>query len=460
MLRKLRIQFVALIMGIVAALLTAVCVTVCVLDYHQGVAVATEALDRAIRYAADDGRTPPERQPHPAEAPRGDEAPLAAPAEASPNGEQPAEAQSADAAPPQIGGREPEPSIPVAVYRQAPGSQALVPTRATASLSDETLGEAARAIADAAEGTGTLAPLGLFYEKRLVRGDAYVAFVDASTVNGWQRLALALGGLELVALGVLLMASIAFSRWALAPVEHAWRQQKRFVADVSHDLKTPLTVVLANASIMLEEPDRTVASQRQWVEGIKEEAESMQSMVNDMLVLARLDEAEEKPAPGKGHAKDAAPGEGAPSCDLARIATAELLQFESVAYERGLTLTGSIADGTRVRAPEEGMRRLLQILLDNACKYADEGGSVTVDLHGAGRTAVLAVSNTGSVIPPDQIEAIFDRFYRADDARTSHEGHGLGLAIARSTLHECGGAIAATSTPDGLTTFTAHIPLA
>ncbi len=463
MLRKLRIKFVALIMGVAAVLLTAVCVAACAIDYHQSVDVVAAVLDRAIAHAADEEHLPLEG----ALAPEGTsllDGPLPS---APPNGER--SGSASEAAPPLIGGPEPEPSIPVAVYRMDAGALQLIPTRATAYLSDETLAAAEGALAAAPEGTRNLGSLGLFYEKRAVRGITYVALVEDAYVNGWQRLALVLAGIQLAALGILLVISVRFSQWALEPVQRAWRQQRQFVADASHDLKTPITVILANTAIMLEEPERSVASQRQWVESTREEAESMRSMVNDMLALARFDEAEGRDATRRDRTTDAdaaaeATAEDVRSCDLARIATAELLQFESVAYERELTLTGDIAENVIVHAPEESMRRLLQILLDNACKYTDEKGSVAMRVHAANDAAVLAVSNTGKPIPPEQIESIFDRFYRADAARTSHEGHGLGLAIARSIVHECHGTLAATSTEgstsDGLTTFTAHIPLA
>ena len=150
---------------------------------------------------------------------------------------------------------------------EADGSLAAVQTRTTASIADDVLAQAAAALADQPDGSGSLDGLGLFYEKRTVGGAAYLAFADMSAASGWQTLAV-----------------------TLAPVDRAWRQQRRFVADASHDLKTPLTVILANTSILLEHPERSIASQSQWIESTQHEAQQMQGLVGDLLLLAQVDE--------------------------------------------------------------------------------------------------------------------------------------------------------------------------
>ncbi len=119
---------------------------------------------------------------------------------------------------------------------------------------------------------------GPFYEKRTSdTGIARVAFADVSSANGWQTLALTLAGVGVVALAIFFVISVFFSRWALRPVKRAWEQQRQFVADASHELKTPLTVILANTSILMSHPERTIASQSQWVESTQAEGERMRS---------------------------------------------------------------------------------------------------------------------------------------------------------------------------------------
>ncbi len=144
--------------------------------------------------------------------------------------------------PPEIGGKRggSDPTIPVAVFSVSDdGSLTAVSTRTTASIADDVLTQAGEALADKPEGSGTLDSLGLFYEKRDAGGTTYLAFVDLSAASGWQTLALTLAGVGVAALAAFFVISVFFSRWALRPVDRAWRQQRQFVADASHDLKTP-----------------------------------------------------------------------------------------------------------------------------------------------------------------------------------------------------------------------------
>ena len=119
-----------------------------------------------------------------------------------------------------------------------------------------------------------------------------MAFADGSAADGWRSLALVLTAVGLGALGLLFLLNLVFSRWALRPVQQAWAQQQQFIADASHELKTPLTVILANTSILRAHPERSVASQSQWIESTQSEAERMQELVRDMLDLARPEHAE------------------------------------------------------------------------------------------------------------------------------------------------------------------------
>lgn len=419
MLRKLRLKFVALNMATVAVVLSVVFTAICVISHQQDVARVREALDAAVAHAGESVDRPFV-------------------------GSDPAGGQM----PPEIGGKRggSDPSIPVAVFAVgADGTLEAVETRTTASIADDVLDLAAAQLADAPEGFGSLDGLGLFYVKRAAGGASYLAFADLSTANGWQALALTLAGVGVAALAAFLVVSVFFSRWALRPVERAWSQQRRFVADASHDLKTPLTVILANTSILLEHPERSVASQSQWVESTQHEAEQMQGLVGDLLLLAQVDEGAAKPAMER--------------LDLADLVEGELLQFESVAFERRIDLRSRLEPDIVVRGNEARLRKLAGTLLDNACKYADEGGQVDVGLHRSARRVELSVRNTGFTIAPEDLPHVFDRFYRADKARTRDDsGHGLGLAIARAIAEEHGGTLSAASDQATGTTFTLTLP--
>lgn len=489
MLKKLRIKFIALNMATVAVVLTVVFVTICAVNHQQSVAIVNAALDNAIAQAADhQGKQFGEKGAQPgdqgAAAPQQNAGETGNPADGAASDGQAAvsladgagiaaaenaqdeslagAAQGAadpaavDATPPTIGGRDHggDQVIPVALFTVDEGGAMTASGHFnTASLSDDVLEQADAQLADADEGFGELPDLGLFYLKRQVGGTMYLAFADMGTANGWQSLALTLAVVEVGTLAVFFVISLFFSRWALRPVANAWTQQRRFVADASHDLKTPLTVILANTSIALEHPERSVASQSQWLESTQHEAEAMQGLVGDLLTLAKMDE--EQAAAQTG----ATPASLEP-VDLSDLAEGEVLQFESVAFERGVSLESHVEPGVVLNGNEQRLRRLVGTLIDNACKYVDAGGTVEVRLSRAGKMAKLAVRNTGAPISPEDLPHVFDRFYRADKVRTSGAGgHGLGLAIARAIAEEHRGTLGVTSADEAGTTFTATLPL-
>ena len=496
MLKKLRIKFIALNMATVAVVLTVVFTAICVVNHRQSVATVDGALNQAIAQAVEHqsrqmgkdalGEGQPDgEQPAPADggsdgssSSDGQKASAqvagqvagfaeadaavgrenaAVEALAGSADQELAVADSSDvAAPPTIGGRERDGGqvIPMALFSvSVDGAMSALGRYNTASISQDVLEQAGQQLAGADEGFGSLSDLGLFYVKRQAGGVMYLAFADMGSASGWRSLAATLAVVEVAALAVFFVISLFSSRWALRPVARAWTQQRRFVADASHDLKTPLTVILANTSIALEHPERSVASQSQWLESTQHEAEAMQSLVGDLLALAKMDE--EEAAAQSGAARPAFE-----EVDLSDVLEGEVLQFESVAFERGVKLESQVEPGIELRGNEQRLRRLAGTLIDNACKYVDDGGAVNVSLSRAGKQAKLEVRNTGAPISPEDLPHVFDRFYRADKARTGGAGgHGLGLAIARAIAEEHGGTLTASSTQAEGTAFTATLPL-
>ena len=496
MLKKLRIKFIALNMATVAVVLTVVFTAICVVNHRQSVATVDGALNQAIAQAVEHqsrqmgkdalGEGQPDgEQPAPADggsdgssSSDGQKASAqvagqvagfaeadaavgrenaAVEALAGSADQELAVADSSDvAAPPTIGGRERDGGqvIPMALFSvSVDGAMSALGRYNTASISQDVLEQAGQQLAGADEGFGSLSDLGLFYVKRQAGGVMYLAFADMGSASGWRSLAATLAVVEVAALAVFFVISLFFSRWALRPVARAWTQQRRFVADASHDLKTPLTVILANTSIALEHPERSVASQSQWLESTQHEAEAMQSLVGDLLALAKMDE--EEAAAQSGAARPAFE-----EVDLSDVLEGEVLQFESVAFERGVKLESQVEPGIELRGNEQRLRRLAGTLIDNACKYVDDGGAVNVSLSRAGKQAKLEVRNTGAPISPEDLPHVFDRFYRADKARTGGAGgHALGLAIARAIAEEHGGTLTASSTQAEGTAFTATLPL-
>jgi signal transduction histidine kinase len=294
---------------------------------------------------------------------------------------------------------------------------------------------------------GILSSLNLRYLIRNFSGGARIAFADTSLEKAaaarWliNSLLTGLGGL-----GAFFAISLFLSRWALRPAAAAWEQQRQFVADASHELKTPLTVILANMGILLSHRDETVGRQQKWVEYTRDEAERMKALVDGMLFLAKSDAAR-------------TPSSFMP-LNFSDIVWSSVLPFESVAYELQVTLESHIAPDVCLQGDEGQLKQLTAILLDNACKYAGENGKVTVFLEKCQDKARLAVHNTGTPIPPDQLPRIFDRFIRADSSRArSQGGYGLGLAIAKTIVEGHKGKITVESSAADGTTFIVTLPL-
>lgn len=250
-----------------------------------------------------------------------------------------------------------------------------------------------------------------------------IAFVDMSMETTMlHRLMRSYFLIVLAALILLLGVSILLSRWATAPVEKAWRQQRQFLSDASHELKTPLTVILSNAELLEAAPmDQRPA---RWRDNILSEAKQMKVLVEQMLTLARADN---NPTPSASAME---------AVSLSDLATDCALAFEPVAFEAGKPLEYEIAPDLTVTGDRDKLRRLISILLDNAIKYGADGGIIRLKLQKSDRHAQLVVSNPGEPIPQDKLPHLFERFYRADDSRGEKSGFGLGLSIAATVAQE------------------------
>ncbi|WP_293814572.1 cell wall metabolism sensor histidine kinase WalK [uncultured Parolsenella sp.] len=255
--------------------------------------------------------------------------------------------------------------------------------------------------------------------------------------------------LELGAGGIVAIVLIALllSHWALKPVERAWEQQRQFVADASHELKTPLAVILANTQILKSDESKIPEESRRWIEGASDEAERMRGLVEELLELARTEG-------GASNARANAP------VDLSSLVEGDALQFDAVAYERGCEIETNVVDGISVLGDQDQLDRLLKTLVDNACKYATRGTQIKVTLEKNGSHALFIATNEGEPIPEEDLPRVFDRFWRSDKARArSTGGYGLGLAIAKGIAESHGGKIWATSDDAQGTSFYVKLPI-
>lgn len=457
MLRKLRLKFIALIMAMVTLVVVVVFGLIGALAYHSSVEAVYDSLNQAVKQV--------DRQA--TAAALGGTALLQAIIEEADQG------RSAggngyhedDRKPtPEIGGRRSGRStVPVAVYAIDQHSNYYLVNRATtAAISSDVISPALEQTINAANGRGILPDLGLYYQKSsAASGVSLVAFADTESASNWKPVAALLFFAGLGTLLIFLIISVFFSRWALKPVEHAWNQQAQFLADASHELKTPLTVIMANTSIATKDPTATVGSQQKWLDGVQIESMRMQSIINDMLTLAKSDAQNNESLDLRSQKQTLA---DQALIDLSTLAEAQILQFESVAFEQSLQLDDDIAEGLQVRGDGTKLERLVTILLDNACKYASPQSTITLTLAAEGNQARLGVRNFGNTISPEDLPHVFDRFYRADKARTRSESgassHGLGLAIAAGIAREHGGSITVTSSDAEGTLFSVTLPLA
>lgn len=312
-------------------------------------------------------------------------------------------------------------------------------TKNVKSTDDTIIAAAVEEVLALNEPFGKLAS-GLFFCKEASEGGWKIALANESDLAvhlfrlfSWFALGFVLS------LGLLLLISIWMSKLAARPMERAMQVQRQFVDDVSHDLKTPITVILANNSIVKSNPHETVESQRQWLDATEKAAKDMMAMIHEMLSLSALESSE-------------LDVEIVP-VDLTSAAQKAVLQMESVAFDRGITVEDDIAENVTGFATTEFADRICNSLLENALKYEPDGGRVRVTLQTVKKQAVFAVQNFGTVIPPDDLTHVFERFYRSDKVRASADGHGLGLPIVKRITTLIGASVTAESSEKEGTVF-------
>ncbi len=291
--------------------------------------------------------------------------------------------------------------------------------------------------------TGVMEDYALRYQRISdARGEAYI-FSDISdelaSLASLRRGSIAIG---VVSLLVLYLISNLLAKWMIRPVAASWEQQKQFVADASHELKTPLTVISTNTEL-LTSPDCSNEEKLRLVEGISAMSGRMRQLVEGLLDLARVD---------SGVVKSAFD-----TVDYSDLVEQSLLPFEPAYFESGRMLESDIAPGLQLRGSARHLAQVTDILLDNAMKYSHEGSTVRLSLQKQGRHALLCVDSPGVPLSPEQCKDIFRRFYTVDKARTG-DSYGLGLSIAQAIVEEHGGTIWAEST-NGQNRFYVKLPI-
>jgi len=312
-------------------------------------------------------------------------------------------------------------------------------------LSDEMfLKEVMVASLEARTQTGVLREYDLRFYRADRPGGTILVFADTTSEQtmllGLVRNFVVIG---LVSCLLFLGITLLLARWAVKPVDKAWTQQKQFVADASHELKTPLTVIMTNAELLqapeLEETDRSRLSGN-----ILAMSHQMRGLVEGLLELARLDNGSVKMAFAE--------------LDYSSLVEDALLPFEPLFFEKGLELESHLDAGISVNGSESHLRQVVEILLDNAMKYTCPESRVWVYLLRQGKDCLLSVANPGPEISKADLKNIFKRFYRADKARAMSGSYGLGLSIAEGIVQAHNGKIWAEST-NGINVFHVLLPL-
>lgn len=231
---------------------------------------------------------------------------------------------------------------------------------------------------------------------------------------------------------IIIILTVEITRWIIKPVIESFNRQKQFVADASHELKTPIAVIMANAEALEKEPE-----EKKWLNNIKSEADRMNELVTSLLDLAKLEE-------GKEVQQEE---------NLSKIVEMSVLTFESLMYENKIELEYDIQKDINIKCNSSQIKQLVAILIDNAIKHSETNGKISIALKKQKNDTVLTVSNRGKEIPKEIREKIFERFYRADESRNRDTNrYGLRLAIAKNIVENHNGKISVES-EKGITTF-------
>lgn len=225
------------------------------------------------------------------------------------------------------------------------------------------------------------------------------------------------------------------------PVSESYDKQKRFITDAGHEIKTPLAIIDADAEVL----GMDIGDDNEWLTDIRKQTKRLAGLTADLIYLARMEEG--------------APAAKMIEFPLSDIASECARSFSGVAKSSGRTLDVVVTPMITMKGDEKAVTQLINILLDNAMKYSSDGGRVLLELSRSGKNIRLSVSNDAPPMAKDDIDHLFDRFYRADKSRSSSSGgHGIGLSVARAVAESHRGKITARQDENGVFSITAVFP--
>ncbi len=279
------------------------------------------------------------------------------------------------------------------------------------------------------------------------KGKAIYVYDFSEDYTAYKNNILIIGVMGLMVSTIVIFFTIYFTKKNLIPMQAAFDKQKELVANASHELKTPLTILSTQTSIV-SSFDELSDEHRKWVDGIDEQVERMRHMVGEMLELARFEAVRNEDAYRV--------------FNLSELVDKVVLGVEALAFEHNVECQTDIASRAMVFADPDGMEKVVYSLMENAVKYTPSGEKIFIKVYintgkiGA-RKVVLLIRNTGVALPKEDIPMLFDRFYRGDKAHTSTDNYGLGLAIAQSIVEGNKGKIGCNSVDNGKEKYTEFI---
>lgn len=249
-----------------------------------------------------------------------------------------------------------------------------------------------------------------------------------------------------ISLIILFTISYYLAYKTIAPIKEVFEKQKQFIADASHELRTPIAIIKTNLALVSSNKDKTIESQGKWMNYIDLQTDRMSHLIDDMLSLAKLDEDKK--------VLNLQP------ININKILENLLMSFEAVFFENKIELQNNLKDNFFINGDLEEIKKLFNILMDNAIKHTFPNGTITITSSKLKSKMEIIITNTGEGIPDKDLEKIFERFYRSDESRQRKTGgYGLGLAIANAIVTSHKGKIYARSNAGKDTSFIVELPI-
>lgn len=276
-------------------------------------------------------------------------------------------------------------------------------------------------------------------EKKIEISDEDIEEIQENANKHIKTIFIYCGSAIIISLILIYMLANKITNIIVKPVEETFEKQKQFISDASHELKTPLAVIEANADVL-----ETNIGENKWLKYIQNETESMNKLINELLVLAKIENIDNIRKNETFNLTN----------EIEKISSV----FEGLAFDKNIKIKTELQEDVKFNGSKEDIEHILSTLIDNAIKHTKENKDLIVRLNKEKGNIIIKVENFGDEIPEEDREKIFERFYRVDKARNRNEKrYGLGLAICKSTVEKYKGKIS-VDYKDGYTIFKIEIP--